>query len=883
MLTTIQKRRDKNDTIMESFFFAIFLFIFTFLIRTHGKKNFPQLLRNYVTFYSMRLYYIFIIISFFISQSLIAQGLKFRGNEHPIDKRTSLDVFKKTSISFTEKFDIDFDLSLDYQARVGHILRIKNKNYDKIYNVLYEGHGGHCVFRFNEEGKSSLIIAEIDKNELINSNWIKVRITLDLANDLVELAINNHKFNAKNLKLDKVYEPEIIFGKSDYVIDVPSFAIKQLSIGNDKNRYIFPLNEYKGNMVHDSQGQVIGEVSNPEWLINDAYRWQLVASSSSQSIAGSVYNEARKEIYYFNKDSIFIYNTKTNEARKIAFENKCPVELRLATNFIDTKLNRLYVYEVYYNTPYTGPTVASLDLNSYKWKIESHEQLNRELHHHGAFYDADKQEQVIFGGYGNNMYSNTFYTYNLESTKWTTLKGFSGNIIFPRYFLSTAYNSEQNSAYIFGGMGNETGEHIVGRKYLYDLYKVNFETKAIKKLWQITWQGDKVVPARNLVLSGDTCFYALCYPEHVSESFLKLYRFSLKDGAYKVLGDSISIYSDKITTNAKLYYDKQLSRLFVIVQESKDDIASNIKVYSLIFPAISAEELVNYPEETERSNIIPVLITFFAVSLVIGYGVYRKVRKKRIERQKQTLNYISKEKEDTVRANSIFLFGEFTVFDRQKRDITYLFSSRLKQTLCLILEHSNENGITSQRLSNILWPEKDESKVKNSRGVTMNHLRKAISELDGIELIHSKGFFKIVQTEELYCDYTRCIQIISNDNYSETDKTELFQILNRGKFLKHSDNPLFDSIKSTIESKIEPLLLVEIEKSYIAKTHHTTIELAEAIFNIDSLNDTALSYIIKALIGLKMENEARLRYMSFIVEYRKTMGDEYPHSFQDLA
>lgn len=831
----------------------------------------------------MRFCHVFFILYIFVVQSAIAQGLKFSGNEQPIDKRTSFDVFNHKSISFTDNFDIDFFLSLDYQTRVGHIVRIKNKNDDKIYNLLYEGHEGHCVFRFNEEGRSSLIVTEIDKNELINFSWVKVKITFDLTNNSIELSIHNHKFRVKDLNLPKLYEPEIIFGKSDYIIDVPSFAIKQLSIGNNKNNYDFPLKENEGSIVHDSQGEAIGEVSNPEWLINDAYRWKLVTSANSRSIAGSNYNEAKKEIYYFNRDSIFIFNTKTNETKRIVFEKKCPVDLVLATNFIDTEHNKLYVYEVYYNRPYAGSTVACLDLSSYEWTVESHDQLQRELHHHGTFYNSSKQEQIIFGGYGNNMYSNKFYSYNLDSAKWKTLDKFGGDIIFPRYFLSTSYNVKENSAYIFGGMGNEAGEHIVGRKYLYDLYKVNFETKAITKLWQISWKGDNVVPARNLILSGDSCFYALCYPEHVSESFLKLYGFSLKDGAYQVLGDSIPIYSDKITTNAKLFYDKQLSSLFAIVQESKDDITSNIKVYSLAFPPISAEELGNYPRNSGSVNIFLILLFLVVCCSIVGYLVYRKYRKKHTINQKLTSGYPFKEKENTIRPNSICLFGEFIVFDRSKKDITHLFSTRLKQTFCLILEHSNGDGITSQRLSNILWPEKAEDKVKNSRGVTINHLRKALSELDGVELVYNKGYFRIVQTEEFYCDYTRCIQIISSNINIEKEKEELLTILSRGKFLEHSDHPVFDSIKASIEGHLEPLLLTEIEKSHIAKTHHTTIELAEAIFNIDTLNDSALSYEIKALLGLKMENEARLRYMSFVVEYKKTMGSDYPYSFQDLS
>ncbi len=86
-------------------------------------------------------------------------------------------------------------------------------------------------------------------------------------------------------------------------------------------------------------------------------------------------------------------------------------------------------------------------------------------------------------------------------------------------------------------------------------------------------------------------------PEHFTESLLKLYRFSLKDGSYEILGDSIPIFSDKITTNANLHYDSTLNSLSAVVQEFDDDISSDLKVYSLSFPPLTAKELASYSRE----------------------------------------------------------------------------------------------------------------------------------------------------------------------------------------------------------------------------------------------------------------------------------------------
>jgi DNA-binding SARP family transcriptional activator len=566
------------------------------------------------------------------------------------------------------------------------------------------------------------------------------------------------------------------------------------------------------------------------------------------------------------------------------FQEKCPVELVLGTNFIDSKHNKLYSYEVY-NDNYDGPTVASLDLDTHQWTAENSDQLTSPLHHHGSYLNSATGEFTLFGGFGRMRYSNDFFSYDLSKKEWSSIDGLEGDFLSPRYFSSVGYLKETNSIYIFGGMGNESGEQTVGRKYYYDLYKIDLTTKQISKLWEIPWERDNVVPVRGMVILNDSSFYTLCYPEHFSESLLKLYRFSLKDGSYEILGDSIPIHSDKITTNANLYYDSGLNNLFAVVQEFEDDISSDLKVYSLSFPPLSARELATYSKKKDHSILVIVIISS-SLATGIGYFIYKKGKSRKQQRvgdHPRTESATSNTIEPTTQANSIYLFGEFTVRDRNNRDITYMFSAQLKQIFCLVLQYSTtEDGIASQRLSNILWPDKPADKVKNSRGVTINHLRKVLSELDGVELIYEKGHFKIEQTNQFYCDYVRCIEIIAK-NELETDRDELVRIVSRGKFLQLSDHPLFDAFKEEVEKKLEPVLLVELEKSFTTEAYPLALALAEAIFNIDPLNDVALTFQLKAMQKMEMNDEARIRYQAFIIEYKKVMGSDYPHPYKSYS
>src|SRR5690606_1322182 len=404
------------------------------------------------------------------------------------------------------------------------------------------------------------------------------------------------------------------------------FAIKNLSIG-PQQEYFFPLNESNGAVVHTRDGEVFGKVMNPEWLVNDAYHWRHKASLKSQSVAGANYNSDTEEIYYLNKDSIQILNMRSGAVETKVFDQPNPVRLILGTNFVDNSQNKLYSYETYADD-YSGPTVASLDLTNLKWQTLSSQQLPSPLHHHGSYFDPTTETFTIFGGFGRMSYSKDFFAFDLKENRWDTLEGFSGDFLTPRYFSSVGYLKESNSIYVFGGMGNESGEQTVGRKYYYDLHKVDLNTKRVTKLWEISWQHDNVVPVRGMVILNDSVFYTLCYPEHMSESLLRLYRFSLKDGNYQILGDSIRIHSDKITTNANLYYDKTLNSLYAVVQEFDDDIASTLNVYSISFPPLTADELATYPKE--RKNYATVLT---AGAIIMGIGLlflfYMKIRPRR--------------------------------------------------------------------------------------------------------------------------------------------------------------------------------------------------------------------------------------------------------------
>lgn len=804
-----------------------------------------------------------------------AQGLLFKGNEYIIDERTSYEVFRNESPSFKDSLSIKFDLSTNHRPNTGYILRLKTQIPSLIFNLSFDSQSSYIVYKLNEEGKSTLLTIKIKKEDFREGAWHSARLKFDLSNNTIHLKIDDIE-DSKTFNLPQTLQPIIYFGRSEYFIDLPTFSIKNLEVKDLNKTFNFPFREHEGNHVHSTKGEKLGYVNNPTWLINKGYYWQHRVSFKTRNTAGFNFAPITNKIYYFDKDSIRNYNVGNGEIERQTYLNEPPIHFILGYNFFDAKNGDLYSYEV---TPKLDKeaSLAKYSLDDNSWTPINDHAFPKRLHHHGKFYDETNGRFIIFGGFGDMYYNNEFNCYSFDDNSWSELT-FTGDTIFPRYFLSMGYDKPNNSLYVFGGMGNESGEYNVGRKYYYDLYKVDLTAMHITKLWEIPWHKDHVVPVKSMIVR-DNHFMTLCYPEHFSNTHLKLYKFSIEDGSFQILGDSIPIRSEKITTNADIFLSDEMGEIYGVVQEFEDDdIASSLNIYSLSTPPLSYEELVSANKsKSDSSNL---LWTILAISSLIALTFYSKKRKKEKQSIIQTTRY-STSLEQHPQKNAIFLFGNFAVYDRVGRNISYMFSTRLKQTFLLILENSTNEGITTQQLTQALWSDRDDSKAKNIRGVTINELRKILEEFDGITLIYENSFYKLIFEEDSFCDYAKCMAL-ENSSLPNIDTALFDHIAARGRFLQDDNDELYDSLRTSLELHIEPILHRLIQYSYQDRNFSQTISLCEAMLNIDSISDFAILYLVHAMEQVNAASEARKKFFQFIVEYKKMIGEEYPKDYTSI-
>lgn len=828
-----------------------------------------------------------------------SQGLLFQANDKEIKERTSLQIFQEGEIPcFTKNFQLSFELSIRDFDTFGYVFLLKEDQGKTKYSFTYTYlDGENSTFKFNTDGKENHYSLNL-RNDALAYQWIPVSFAFDLQQDVLTIRIGDNEKKITSLGLKDTFCPHLFFGRYDYILDMPTFAIRNLKLEGDRSHsYTFPLSENEGEKVHTSTGEVLGTVVNPVWLINGSYHWEKLFEYSFQTPSGITFEPDSQRLIVFSQDSLLTYNLLKRQPQKYSYSNKLPVKLQLATHFMNTTDGKLYVYELN-NLPLGDATVAALDLNNREWKQTGVAALPVQLHHHDGFWDETTGKYLVFGGFGNKRFNNTFLEYDIEGDRWDTLS-YSGDRIIPRYFSGMAVNKNREHIYVFGGMGNESGEQSVGRNYLHDLYLLDRKQQSVRRLWQNA-SDHRLVVARDMILTPDEKYiYALCYPEYLSDTYLQLYRLTVDDGTMKALGDSIPMRSEEIMTNANLYYNSLTHEYYCTTTEFDKKGHTVIRTYVLSAPPVSLDEIRSYGSRSSLEIRWLWIMAGIGVLLLAGGVLF--VRKKRGKQRNAVLESSSvlmsppvgrepdksvqgKEtlaKEDfessLVRPNAVYLFGPFTVIDRNGRDITHLFSSRLRQVFIYILLHSTHNGVLSASLNEVFWPDKPDDKVKNLKGVTINQIRKNLAELDGVELVHDKGYFRLVFTD-CYCDYFR-FRTLKN---AEEVENELGILLMRGKFLDGMDAGMMDHFKQKVEEFLSSFLPLEIERLYQQHKYDAVIRFCNVLFRVDPVNELALAYGMHALNHTGSSQEAILQYSLFVREYRQMMNEEYSTSYAEL-
>jgi len=847
----------------------------------------------YLSFDMPRVTLLLVILLFMTPLWGNGQGLSFKSSDAElIDNRTSYEVFAHNRPTLGSKFSIAFELSVTNPLSLGYVLTLKDQNSSVSYSLTYTNHNAQDYeLKLNLEGEKNLLTVPLKEEVLGGRKWVKITLGFDGNRREIRLDVNDESYQSSEYRFDKSLVPELYFGKHGSIIDVPAMAIRNLKIQDQQRLFDFEFNENSGEGVHSKEGRLYGNVKNPQWLINESYHWKHRFSFRSDLVTAVTYDENSQRFIFMNKDSLVSYFFQKGDTTFGKYKNELPVPLRLGNAYLDVNSKRLFAYEINDVVP-NRATIAELDLEDLLWTAKSEKQLDQQLHHHNLFRNPETNDLLIFGGFGNQRLTNNFHFYKMKEDNWDVLE-FEGDEMAPRFFSGMA-TINHNELLIFGGAGNKSGDQSIGKSYFYDCYRVNLEQKTVKKLWDISPGERKMVAARNMVVNeSEDAFYALCYPEYIPESFIQLYRYSIGNGDFLILGDSIPIISERIRTNANLYFNKATEEFFCVVQEFQLDGSNKTDIYSLSSPPVSAEFIYENSSSSNRAVLL-VLGGIVPLIFLVFFYIYRKRRKdstSTLESEMHLIKQFSNIKSNLAKSkNAVYLFGEFQVLNNLGKDITYLFSPKLKDLFLLILMDSYPSGlstgISSEKINQVLWSDKSPQKAKNLRNVSLNQLRKIVEDIDGVKIVYSNGHYLLEKGDDFYCDYfsfRESMTLLKTAPSDEDVLRKLIASVHDSTFLQEMDDEFYDPYKKNLEQDIFEIIPSLIKDRYISRKFGFVIPLSDIIFTVDPINEMAFYYQLNALIKLKSMDKAKALYNNYINRHKVLLDEDFARTFDEVS
>ncbi|MGL2993398.1 Kelch repeat-containing protein [Flavobacterium sp. TSSA_36] len=830
------------------------------------------------------------------AQETFADGLFFTSREVIQDKRTSLVLSPTKPLTFTNGFELQFEVSFrkkeGYYGNIVKILGNKEFNIDLI-----------CSFDGANNTKSPSFVLVVNNtivhafkwNEIpsISKQWNTFDLSLNPKNSTISLAINGIKKVKKVPTLSHIDSYDIVFGKSNLTnfntTDVCPMSLKHVKIFEDKKlAYNWVLGKHlKNNAVYDEINKAEATTLNPKWLLDQHLKWSAVKSLSFDHLLGSTFDDTNSKIFFIDTKAVYTFDIKNQELDTLNYTNN-PYPCLDNTFIYNQATKEIWSYS------YQKGILSRFDFKTASWSENTTVCSEPDLWHHNKMIDPNSGNLITFGGYGHYNYKNAFHTLDLKSNTWKTNKT---KAIEPRY-LSAAALYNKDSFLIFGGFGSTSGSQAVNSHHFYDLYQVSFSDFKVHKLWKkTTIENAPFVPVSSLVVDNNKQhFYALLYNNNTFNTQVRLARFGIKQFEMTLFPEAFPYQFLDIKSNASLWLDTNTASLYAItINENKANL------HSLAYPPLLAKEVFQ-EEATPWSFPLFIAIIFLGFA---GGGSYIYLQKKKLktapaETSIESKQVIQAEKEQIVspsvepiaeiaytkiKKSAIYLFGGFEVFDQEGKDISAQFTPTLKQLFLLILlsKTKSQKGVSSHKMIENLWQDKTENSARNNRNVNLSKLKILLEKIGNIEIKNENNYWSIHFEEEVFCDYfyvASLIPKIKNNTLDESEIAPLLKLIEAGEICPDFQNEWIDPFKVDIANNI-------IEALEILSKNQSNLQLLELIanriLNFDPLNEEAIIIKCKSLYAMGKKSLSKQSYDDFCREYHHLLEAKFNVAFKDIV
>lgn len=823
------------------------------------------------------------------AQNGMKYGLHFKAYDYIPESRTSLVLTPEDYFAFKTGFSISFDLLVHTDLySYGYIFRMIDKNENHFDLLLSKG---NLVFL-------SSMSDDIRFQQKVKFNqWVHVKIDIDAEKEELTICIDDKNDTWQETQIKHFKEVYIAFGKNEHskihAIDVATVTIKDLKISDMLGEpiYYWRLSKYAKEGVYDEIEHRFAKCENPSWIIDENGHWGKLLELISGRNPYIAFNPDKHEIAIADTSFFYRYNINTNhlDKKKISSGLSFPM---YANQMIYNELDsNYYAYNIVKEED--GRELAMFDIETGKWAKTTPHHFFSDYWYHNRYFSMKYNKLYLFGGYGHHKYKRDAYVYDLSTELWSKVL-FKGDAISPRY-LSGIGRIDDGHLLLFGGYGSESGNQESFPQFYYDAYIVNLETMEAKRIWTLDTPNEHFVVSNSLVVdTANNCFYALCFSHEKSNSRLSLNKFYIDRPKYELVADQIPFRFTDRNSYADLFFDKELGKLIVVKYSSEaKNSKANVSFFTLAYPPLKQSDL--YQTDKEETGLIFILVIVLVTGGIICSLFY--IKKQHKAKNVDVITKLSDDESNPIlgvstvkqlRKQSIYLLGGFRVINKYGNEITGEFMPLFIQLFLLILLYTIKDGkgVPFTRMKDILWPDKTEESANNNRGYVLSKMRQILENVGEIKFSKQNLCWGIKLGKDIYCDYYECLilmqQLKNKENRNLQDIQRLLSIVSTGDLLPDLQTEWLDSFKADFANELIDLLLDIMCQKEFKMPLPMKIEISNAIFVHDTLNEDALQIKCICLVEMGKNGLAKNIYNSFMKEYKEWFGVEYKFTFEQL-
>ncbi len=252
----------------------------------------------------------------------------------------------------------------------------------------------------------------------------------------------------------------------------------------------------------------------------------------------------------------------------------------------------------------------------------------------------------------------------------------------------------------------------------------------------------------------------------------------------------------------------------------------------------------------------------------------------------------SQEAIDNSKPDSIGFFGEFTLYNTHREEISSDFSPKLRQLFVLLLLYSEENekGISSKKIAEILWPDSDENNAASNRKKSIKKLKELTSNIQTVTFEYKNKSWKVIISDQVIFDYhiyKTIYKKLGNDleKKVELDKEQLLHLLNvvgKGSFLPNIEISWLDEVKSAIMDEIIQILIEISSTINVKEETWLSHKLADTLFIYDPVSEEALRLKVQTHHLSGNHSGAKSSYIAFYKRFESMYGEKYSTSYKSV-